>query len=256
MRKLLLLLLLAFPAAADETGRLCELIRLWSAVRYHHPYLHDREVDWDAAFVAAVPRVRAAATDGERIEALRTMLGALGDPATVIVGGKIGTDPSPSAGLRMTPLYIDLRRYEGIEGAIRFEDDYGEAIEKATSIIVDLRTGNPEAEFFMLEALPVTRESSRPAERQVMHSGYRPQDDGSSRGYYTAFFTVPPKVWAATAENKRLVFVIDAVTPVPPFVRALQESGAAQIVSEGAMNLAPSRMAVPLGGGYTAWIRT
>ncbi|HEV7921159.1 MAG TPA: S41 family peptidase [Thermoanaerobaculia bacterium] len=265
LRPLLLLLLLAFPAAADETGRLCELIRLWSAVRYHHPYLYDRDVDWDGAFVAAVPRVRAAAGDAERIEALRRMLGALGDPATVISRREAGEgfpsilpgDSSPSAGLGMTPLYLDLRPYQGLEGAMRFADREDE-LAKAENIIVDLRTGNPEAEFFMLEELPVTRESSRPAERQVMHSGYRPQDDGSSRGYYTAFFTVPPKVWLASADakTKRVVFVIDSVTPVPPFVRALQESGAAQIVAEGPLNRAPSRMEVPLAGGYKAWIRT
>ncbi len=260
---LLLLLLLPFPAFADETGRLCELIRLWSAVRYHHPYLYDRDVDWDAAFVAAVPRVRAAATDAERIEALRAMLAVVGDRATVILRSAeaegsppiLPADPSPSAGLRMTPLYLDLRPYEGIDGAVRFADNEPD-FAKAENIIVDLRTGNPEAEYFMLEELPVTRDSSRPAERAVMHSGYRPQDDGSSRGYYTAFFTVPAKRWAKNAENKRLVFVLDAVTPVPPFVRALQESGAAQIVSEGPLNLAPSRMEVPLAGGYKAWIRT
>lgn len=79
LRPLLLLLLLPFPAAADENARLCELIRLWSAVRYHHPFLYDRDVDWDAAFVAAVPRVRAAANDAERIEALKAMLALVGD---------------------------------------------------------------------------------------------------------------------------------------------------------------------------------
>lgn len=254
----LLSLLLAFPAAADETANLCELIRLWTAVRYHQPYLYNRNIDWDAAFVAAVPKVRYAQSNAERVEALRAMLAVSGDAITS--PGKIATDPSPSSAFRMSgdALYLDFRGFEGLDGAMRLsdrEDEVAKQIEGAKSIVVDMRTGKPDAEFFVLSELPVVRDSSQPAERQIMHSGYRPQDDGSSRGYYTAFFTVPTKTWTKTTDGKRLVFVLDSITPVPPFVRALQESGAAQVVSEGRMNLAPPQMAVKLMGGYTAWIR-
>ncbi|MBV9497104.1 MAG: hypothetical protein JOZ54_22905 [Acidobacteria bacterium] len=253
----LLSLLFAFSAAADETANLCELIRLWTAVRYYQPYLYDRDIDWDAAFVAAVPKVRYAQSDAERTEALRAMLAVTGDAIT----STRAAYAAPTENAARTAdgvLYLDFRQFEGFEGAMRLsdrEEEVAKQIEDAKSIVVDMRTGKPDAEFFVLEELPVVRDSSQPAQRQIMHSGYRPQDDGSSRGYYTAFFTVPKKTWTKTTDGKRLVFVIDNVTPVPPFVRALQESGAAQIVSEGRMNLAPPQMAVKLMGGYTAWIR-
>src|SRR5437870_4137151 len=50
----------AKPASAVE--RLTHLARLWGAVRYLHPWLAYKEIDWDAALVQAIPRVRAART--------------------------------------------------------------------------------------------------------------------------------------------------------------------------------------------------
>src|SRR5512143_1697119 len=74
-------------AAADSVriARLASLGRLWGAIKYFHPALVSRPIDWDSALVAAIPRVRAATNRAEFAAAIDTMLAALGDPLTHVV---------------------------------------------------------------------------------------------------------------------------------------------------------------------------
>ncbi len=73
LRRLLLLvfcglalapLTLSAQSAADSVRvrRPVALCKLWNAARFLHPYLAYRDIDWDSALVAAIPRVRAAGT--------------------------------------------------------------------------------------------------------------------------------------------------------------------------------------------------
>src|SRR6266849_6595729 len=76
--------------AAAPTGeslqiqRLIHLCKLWGTVRYLHPYLFYKDIDWDAALVAAIPKVSAAKTTDEYATALRDLLAVLHDPVTQI----------------------------------------------------------------------------------------------------------------------------------------------------------------------------
>src|SRR4051794_5396139 len=84
----LLLLLGTSPVLAQarqgppDVDRLTRLARLWGTVRFLHPYLAYKEIDWEAALVKAIPAVRSARTPQEYADAVQGMLGALGDPAT------------------------------------------------------------------------------------------------------------------------------------------------------------------------------
>lgn len=41
----------------QRVDRLIALCRLWSAVKYFHPYLaYRQDIDWDAALVATIPQ--------------------------------------------------------------------------------------------------------------------------------------------------------------------------------------------------------
>ena len=62
--------------------RLAGLARLWGTIKYFHPYLAYREIDWDAALIAAIPKVRAAGSNEEYRAAIEGMLGPLGDELT------------------------------------------------------------------------------------------------------------------------------------------------------------------------------
>src|SRR6266851_163636 len=88
---LLLMALQLESAQPAKVERLTELGRLWVNVRYFHPYLAYRDIDWDAAFAKAVPKVITAASDSEYAAAVQGMLDALGDPVT-----RVYTDPVPA----------------------------------------------------------------------------------------------------------------------------------------------------------------
>jgi hypothetical protein len=72
--------------AADSVRieRLASLGRLWVSIRYFHPWLAYRPIDWDAALVAADLRVSAATDRAAYAAAIQEMLGALGDPVTKV----------------------------------------------------------------------------------------------------------------------------------------------------------------------------
>jgi C-terminal processing protease CtpA/Prc len=70
------------PPTAAAVERLAGLARLWGRVKYFHPYLGYRKVEWDQALVEAVPLVEAATTTEEYRAAVDHMLGFLGDPQT------------------------------------------------------------------------------------------------------------------------------------------------------------------------------
>src|SRR5438128_2458434 len=71
------------PTAPDSlTERLAGLGRLWGAVKFFHPYLAYKDIDWDSALVKAIPLVRAARTPTEYQAAINSMLEVLSDPQT------------------------------------------------------------------------------------------------------------------------------------------------------------------------------
>ena len=42
----------------NQTERLAALGKLWGAVKFFHPFLAYRDIDWDGALVKAIPRVK------------------------------------------------------------------------------------------------------------------------------------------------------------------------------------------------------
>ena len=71
-------------SSAEETrvARLAGLAKVWGAVKYFHPYLAYREIDWDKALVETLPKVNSAKTPQEYQAAINQMLAALNDRST------------------------------------------------------------------------------------------------------------------------------------------------------------------------------
>ena len=184
--------------SAERTKRLVQVARLWGMIKYLHPYLAYKDIDWDAALVVALPKIRQAQSVDDYRAAVSEMLKALGDPLT-----SIATDSGPdrkaaykkeSDGL----IVVDLSQQ--LDAAPRrelFQDV--QSLEKhlalATAVVVDLRTGQGDASFwseFILGDIAgtlVPAAVQAPTERFVMHSGYRPQSGTTSGGYYSGFIT-------------------------------------------------------------------
>jgi C-terminal processing protease CtpA/Prc len=72
-----------------ETDRLLATGRLWITVKYFHPYLAYRDIDWDQALVKALPQIRSAQTVEQYQAAVSSMMNALeGEPGRP--GGQSG----------------------------------------------------------------------------------------------------------------------------------------------------------------------
>jgi C-terminal processing protease CtpA/Prc len=80
-----------------EADRLLATGKLWVTVKYFHPYLAYRDIDWDKALVDALPKVRSASTPAEYDAAIQSMLEGLKDPATHIGASTAAPEPNASA---------------------------------------------------------------------------------------------------------------------------------------------------------------
>ncbi len=280
---LALFLLSSAAFAAEPVERLAHVGKLWGTVRYLHPWVAYKDVDWDAALVAAIPRVRESKTPEEYRAAVQGMLDALGDPAT-----RVADPPTPSEAPEPPPaekapltrtldggvLVIDLAKYVKTGSQRDFRVAAAalpEEVGKASAVIVDLRGGRLGMESYyaqqFLEELSGPL-ASRPVQaapkRYLIHSGYRPQAGGSSGGYYSGFvtefadvFEPPPGSAAPPKKPKKVVFLLDGCCGVPPLALALRAAGDARIVSEGILDdeEPADTMAVDLGEGLTAEVR-
>jgi C-terminal processing protease CtpA/Prc len=270
------------PAPAPTSiERIAQVGRLWGTVRYLHPWLAYRDIDWDAALIAALPRVRQAKSRQEYADAVRSMLAALGDPATQLEDSPAAPETpaaQPPAGGKRPPLVRPLE--EGIvlldiAGALRFSPyvrptpaDF-DALSAAKAVILDLRLDpvqEPDYAAFALDRLVpalVSRPCRAPSQRYLLHSGYQPQSGTTSGGYFSGFLTPAADVFAPEPDSKpapgRVVFLLDAKgrLGVPAASLALQGCGIGRIVSEGPPPGEPAvaRRSVPVGEGLVARVR-
>jgi C-terminal processing protease CtpA/Prc len=261
------------PVKTSPIERLTHLAKLWGTVRYLHPWLAYKEIDWDAALVQALPKVRSASTPEQYAAAVQGMLDALGDPVTHVQAVPHG---EPNAGDHPGPIaqWLEpgvLSLYLRPNSARTFDELTGKLtparaeIPKAKAVIVDVRGLNgwkfyPRYLLTELEGLLVSRPATAPAQRYLVHSGYRTQLPGGSGSYSTGFMSLLPDRFtpAANPAPQRVVFLVNADTAIPPLVAALQASGQGAIVAEGKIGeegLVQQRT-VELGEGLEVLVRT
>jgi C-terminal processing protease CtpA/Prc len=279
-------------AAPEASERLARLVRLWGTVRFQHPYLAYREIDWDEALAKAVPRVRLATSRAEYAAAVRVMLDTLGDPATHLVEpAKDSDDPGASAGATATPhaaqavaaprppllrrvreglIVFDLRPCSGNAGYMEMSlaaRKLGVEVAKAKGVVFDLRQGGSEEIIAdaLLEPLAgflTSHPTHAPAQRILRHAGYHSQDGEESGGYRSFFETELAESLSPVSGSspKRVVFVVNRRSSVPTLALALQRSGDGFIVLEGgqggiADESVVAGMKVDLGEGLSASVR-
>jgi C-terminal processing protease CtpA/Prc len=255
--------------------RLEALGKLWGQVRYRHPWMISKRIDWDAAFMAAVPKVEAAKSSTEYAAAVQSMLDVLKDPATKVKREEPAaplTPPTlrPLVSWEKDVLVLDLRNLampEGgnqLWGAVpRIKDD----VAKARALVVDLRMAGFEESgiwgfVYMVDRLTplfVEGELVVPGLRGVIHSGYKPQS-GALSIYSTSLSAEASSVLQGTPGKKpaRIVYLVDEHSYVDPKMLALRAAGRALIVAEGPVSdtLTVDTQDVPLGEKLQATVRT
>ncbi len=264
----------ALPApSAATTERLAGLCRVWGAAKYFHPWLAYKDNDWDAALVAAIPKVRAAKNAGEYKAAIDGLLATLHDPAThtqptpgttaepansdnapsAQAGGKNGNPAKPQPYIRWlddrkTALIVadDWTQFAGnMDKISQFATVMREA-GAASTVIFDLRaTSSDEIAAYSFrysfeQALPLllTSDLSLATSRHRLYSGYPPQSGGTSGGYYAAWVTRQAEVMRArrspSAASPRMTFLVNPNSGgIADIISGLQAAKLATIVQEG-----------------------
>jgi C-terminal processing protease CtpA/Prc len=273
-----LFLLSSAAFSAEPVDRLTHVAKLWGTVRYLHPWVAYKDVDWDAALVAAIPKVREAKSTEEYRTAVEGLLGALGDPLTRVMEPPAPDAPEPdpaakepiSRKLDGGVLVISPTRF--VQAASPREaflaiDELAKEIGESSAVIVDLRGGwqgviSYYVQEFLEELAPhlVSRPVQAPPKRYLIHSGYQPQAGGSSGGYYSGFVTQLATLFepepGRPASSRKVVFLLDDCCGIPPLAIALQAAGDGRIVSEGPLtDKSVDTLAVDLGEGLQADVR-
>jgi len=256
--------------------RLVALGRVYGVVKYFHPVFLERDVGWDASVVTAVNRVNAASNTAAYADAITDLLATLGDPATRV---RRKSAPSPMLSSTSAP----SRKWAVAEGdsalviTIPDPNEYvavGQLLNGATadirhasSVVFDLR-GRESDELGTLgfvfasgvnQLLP-TVSVVTPAETRRAHSGFPPQLGGSSGGYWSGSIEQQGELIQITAPNRvrRIVFVVNPWSDIPPVAFALRANGQGAIVVEGTtaeLAAGGSTYTIDLGEGLDAVVR-
>ncbi|HEU5131666.1 MAG TPA: hypothetical protein VFT26_06165, partial [Pyrinomonadaceae bacterium] len=249
----------AQPAATDDAriARLVGLAKVWGTVKYFHPFLAYRDIDWDKALIDTIPKVNAAKTAQDYQAALNQMLAVLNDKST---RAEIDTETKPAGPtsastakpvrLENGVLIIDSAQIattaaNDITALNKLTTTINESLPKATIVIFDARgttkTTDVEAYHFdnflrqtlagMLDGTVVLG-----ATRYRMHNGYATQTGGGANFYYSALINSSPQTIAGRSKTKTppIVFIINQNSPsFADILSGMQAAGRAVVIQEG-----------------------
>ncbi|WP_157899080.1 S41 family peptidase [Luteitalea pratensis] len=263
-----------------QTERLAGLARLWGAVKFFHPFLAYRDIDWDGALLKAIPGVKAARTPTEYRTAIDGMLAALGDPLTTAEA--TSTDDRPAPASPAEPVYFRLvdghvvvhpgswaqAMARGISPASAGQPQMMAEIAGAKGIVLDCRGDDSPPESmqwfyfnnFLNGLLPAILQGpvSLGSDRYRLHNGYAPQQGTSSGGYTSALLTETPDVILGQAkERKPVAVLIDGRTPeLSAILSGVQAAGGAIVRVGSAGGSGGARtLQLPLPDGVVATVR-
>ena len=258
------------PSSVEDARieRLIGLAKVWGTVKFFHPYLAYRAIDWDKALIEAIPKVNAARTPSDYQTAIDQMLAALGDRSThadleiekkTPATSEPANSGSKSVRIENRVLVIDgaqiasaLDRDEsalkGLLGEVR------QGLADANGVVIDARINNDEGlsdqfDSFLRQVLPVMLDVpiALGAERYRMHNGYASQSPRGSDLYSSAFVTSTQKSIAGRAKAKTpVVFIINENSSAfTDIMTGMQSANRAAVIQVG------DRSPEPKGGSFT-----
>lgn len=241
--------------------RLAGLGKLWGAVKYLHPHLAYRAIDWDKALIDAIPKVNSAKTQAEYLAAVNQMLSLLGDQNTraEIKTGTGSPPPAQAASddkkpvrmengvLLIDPAQIAIINYQGSPNAYdSLIEVISQSVPNAKAVIIDVRLleqNGYAGEFFfgslLRQILPqmLDRNITLGTRRSRTHDGYASQKEGSDNfSYYSSLSIVNPEIISGQNKTKSLpmVFILGSNSPeAVDVLGGLQAAGLAFIIQEG-----------------------
>lgn len=270
-------------ADSIRNQRLAGLCKVWGAVKYFHPFLAEKQIDWDKALVDAIPKIESADSPDAYTGAINSMLSVLGDPDTraVLADRHNSTAASAKAEPAHDQPYVirtkddiaivvanDWSQFAGsLAKAGPFRKALTEAVE-AKAIVLDLRNLSADQNSFwfntiFFQTLPLLLAKDVPlaSSRHRMYSGYPTQTGGGYRGYYGAFINEDASVIRAenqAATAKPIAIVIDSKSDgLEDVLSGLQAAKVAAIIQDGPAGLSGGGFHfMQVASGVNATIRT
>jgi C-terminal processing protease CtpA/Prc len=233
----------AVPATADF-GKLRDAAKLWVFVKYLNTRVTMPGVDWDGAFVAAAPKILEAKDREEYAAAVNSMLAALHDPYTRVIGA--GQDMMDNRRVpTVRPGSNEVVVVEMTAGDAQKEkagrEEVARRLGTARGVVYDLR-GNGVR--FWSSPLPGRAPSVAPSTLKRVHYGYASQLPSGYTGYSSVWQIADGRVNAPASpgSGSRPVFLVNRTSRIPEFAINLQESGDGAIVSEDEISDAQAEM--------------
>ena len=248
------------PAKLDSLriARLCGLCKLWGAIKYFHPYLAYKEIDWDSALVQTIPKVSQSQSREDYQGAIDNLLSFLKDPNTHVIKK---TEMNVTAAETKSPYQQPYLNWTRDSVAIIVANDYGQftdfskltlfqkvfvEVAKARAVVFDLRArcgydkefGDFWLHYLFSQAFPtlLSEKVTLSTSRHRMHSGYADQTGGYTP-YYSAFVAKEGATFSASATKtlqQQFAFLInDRTTSFAALLGGLQAAGIAAVVYEG-----------------------
>ena len=231
------------PAQIERVAKLSEL---YGHIKFFHPYLGYKPINWDSAFAVAAPQVANAKTDDETVTAIRQLLRVLNDDATTVrqttkPAATATTTPADSMQVYLTPDSTLVLKTNGYAGASDFELDIekvgalAELLPKARAVLLDLRSNRPLSEvelggfqyglqYVGLERLLSADPVTSAGVRLRNHSGFAPENGSTSGGYWSGYYTLSGQIVQPrrSAKNRPLVILANKNGVVTPDLFALR----------------------------------
>lgn len=233
----------------EQVQRLAQLSKLYGHIKYFHPYLGYRNINWDSAFAAAAPRLIYAGSEQEQASAIQRMLDALTDPVTKVILSNpetenlsIGT-AQDSLQFYFTPdslLVVKTNNYYGFDNYVFLLQQLDTVkiwIKSAKGLLLDMRAKRQirsdvlllwpfSFDYSEISSMLVAQPVITPGHRLRMHNGFTPESSGTSGGYYSGFYT---KSGVAVPAVRRplpipVVVLINAHSDVPAQALALSQA--------------------------------
>jgi hypothetical protein len=275
-----ILLLSSQPIFADDPTspipdsirieRLAGLCELWGVVKYFHPYLAYKDIDWDKALIKTIPKVNKAETPEDYRRAIQHMISFLQDPNTYIIDENYEFPRSKISDLPEEEWYPSViwaedsiaiisvsnfdRVYEyGLEMQdYKFEGSIRSIIERANGVIIDARylsgplfskysendTSWALQQYFTLSLLDIIGNVSilEPSTRSRSYSPFRRLETPYYSHEAGFFYDDPIYLYLCddTINYKPCVYIInEGSADLLPMLGVLQDNNIGAIIFEG-----------------------
>ena len=257
MRPRLLILLLFFGSfsfaqqslTTEQINRLADAGKIYGYVKYFHPFLQYKDLNWDSAFAANVEYIIKAKNKDEYATVLKKLFSCLDDGITTI--WNVNTKNPEYKGQDLTfqikdsILYIQMNDAPFMTTDAKFYDAL-QNLAKVKGAVIDMRAANSAYYKNMLGDRAYFDWSSSwfkgtyimPSERTVSYNGFPGE---GCQGCTNAAFKENAVTSVAGELNKEipLVFIVSNEDEVPLMAVKLQEEGKAQILQQGGRDLLP-----------------